>query len=91
MSNVHADPEEIKQFAYHLNKFAMDLRGLKDVTKGKMSHLNQSWKDGENTQFMDKYEQAIKPMENLIQTLDAYSAFLKKKASALEVFLNTKL
>lgn len=91
MSNVHANPEEMKQFAYHLNKFAMDLRGLKDVTKGKMSHLNQSWKDGENTQFMDKYEQAIKPMENLIQTLELYSAFLKKKASTLEVFLNTKL
>lgn len=91
MSNVHGDPEEMKQFAYHLNKFAMDLRGLKDVTKGKMSHLNQSWKDKENAQFMEKYEQAIKPMENLIQTLEAYNAFLKKKASTLEVYLNTKL
>lgn len=91
MSSVNGDPEEMKLFAYHLNKFAMDLRGLKDVTKVKMAHLNQSWKDNENAQYVVKYEQAIKPMDNLIQTLEAHSAFLKKKASILEAFQNTKL
>lgn len=91
MSDVHANPEEMKAFAYHLTKFAMELRGLRDVTKSRMSHLHESWRDNEHTQFIEKYEQAIAPMEPLIQTLDDYSAFLKRKAGALETFLNTRL
>lgn len=91
MADVHGNPDEMRQFAYHLNKLAMDLRGLRDSTRAKMNHLNQSWRDNENVQFVQQFEQDVKPMEKLIETAEKYSAFLKKKASKLDEFINTKL
>ena len=91
MSDVHGNPDEMRQFAYHLNKLAMDFRGLKDSTRAKMNHLSQSWRDNENTQFAQQFEQDIKPLEKLIETAERYSDFLKKKASKLDDFINTKL
>jgi len=91
MSDVHGNPDEMRQFAYHLNKLAMDFRGLKDSTRVKMSQLNQSWRDKENAQFAEQFEQEIKPLEKLIDTAEKYSAFLKKKASKLDDFNNTKI
>lgn len=90
MADVHGNPDEMRQFAYHLNKLAMDFRGLKDATRAKMNHLCQSWRDNENAQFAQQFEQEIKPLEKLIQTAEEYSNFLKKKAATLDVYLNTK-
>jgi len=90
MSDVHGNPDEMRQFAYHLNKLAMDFRGLKDSTRAKMSHLNQSWRDKENAQFAQQFEQEVKPLDKLIQTAEEYSNFLKKKAATLDNYLNTK-
>ena len=91
MSDVHGNPDEMRQFAYHLNKLAMDFRGLRDSTRAKMNHLNQSWRDNENAQFVQQFEQDVKPLEKLIETAEKYSDFLKKKASKLDDFINTKL
>jgi uncharacterized protein YukE len=88
---VQADPEEMKAFAHHLTKFAMDLRGLKTTTTMRRAHLAQSWRDQEHERFVEKYDQAIAPIDPLIQTLDDYSAFLRRKAGALEEFLRTRL
>jgi len=90
MSDVHGNPDEMRQFAYHLNKLAMDLRGLGLTTRVKMNHLSQSWRDNENTQFAQQFEHDIKPLEKIIQTAEEYSNFLKKKAATLDVYLNTK-
>jgi len=68
----------------------MDFRGLKDSTRAKMSHLNQSWRDKENAQFAQQFEQEVKPLDKLIQTAEEYSNFLKKKAATLDNYLNTK-
>jgi len=91
MSDVHGNPDEMRQFAYHLTKLAMDFRGLRDSTRAKMNHLNQSWRDKDNSQFVQRFEQDVKPIEKLIQTAEEYSNFLKKKASTLDNYLNTKL
>lgn len=91
MADVHGNPDEMRQFAYHLNKLAMEFRGLRDSTRSKMNHLNQSWRDNENAQFVQQFEQDVKPLEKLIDTAEKYSAFLKKKASKLDDFINAKL
>lgn len=91
MADVHGNPDEMRQFAYHLNKLAMDFRGLRDSIRVKMNHLNQSWRDNENAQFVQQFEQDVKPLEKLIETAEKYSDFLKKKASKLDDFINTKL
>ena len=90
MSNVHGNPDEMRQFANHLNKLASDLRGLKDSTRAKMNQLSQSWRDNENAQFAQQFEHDIKPLEKLVRTAEEYSSFLKKKAATLDVYLNTK-
>lgn len=90
MSDVIGNPDEMRQFAYHLNKLAMDYRGLRDSTRAKMNHLSQSWRDKENAEFVQQFEQDLKPLDKLIDTAEKYSAFLKRKASKLDEVKNTK-
>lgn len=90
MSQVDGDPDEMRQFASHLNRLADEFRSLKDSTRAKMNHLNQSWRDEENSQFVEQFEQDVKPIDKLIQTAEEYSNFLIKKASTLDIYLNTK-
>lgn len=90
MSDVRGNPDEMRQFAYHLNKLAMDYRGLRDSTRAKMNHLSQSWRDKENAEFVQQFEQDLKPLDKLIDTAEKYSVFLKRKASKLDEVINTK-
>lgn len=87
MAQVHGNPDEMRQFAYHLTKLAMDLRGLRDSTKIKMAHLNETWKDQKNAQFVQRFEEDTKPLEKLILSAEEYSNYLKKKAAELDQFL----
>lgn len=89
--NVVGNPDEMRNFAYHLNKLALDFRGLKDSTRSKMNQLNQSWRDNENALFVQQFEQDLKPLDKLIQSAEEYSNFLKNKASKLDDFINTKM
>lgn len=90
MSDVIGNPDEMRHFAYHLNKLAMDYRGLRDSTRAKMNHLNQSWRDRENAEFVQQFEQDLKPLDRLIETAEKYSAFLKQKAAKLDEVKNIK-
>lgn len=90
MADVHGNPDEMRQFAHHLNRLAIDFLSLRDSTRAKMNQLSQSWRDNENSQFVQQFEQDIKPLEKLIQTSQEYSNFLNKKAATLDVYLNTK-
>lgn len=90
MAGAIVDPEELRKFSYHLQKISMDLRGLKDSTRVKMNHLNQTWKDQENAKFVQQFEQDMKLLDKLMHTAEEYSAFLKRKASSLDPYFNTK-
>lgn len=91
MADAIVNPEELKQFASHLSKVSSEFRQLRETTRSKMSHLNQSWRDGENAKFVQQFEQDIKPLEKLIQTAEEYSSFLKRKAASIEPYFNTRL
>lgn len=90
MAGAIVDPEELRKFSYHLQKVSMDLRGLKDSTKVKMNHLSQSWKDNENAKFIQQFEQETKMLDKLIHIAEEYSNFLKRKASSLDPYFNTR-
>lgn len=91
MSDVHGNPDEIRLFATHLRQFSSNLGELRGATLSRMADLNQSWKDRENSEFVDRYREVIGPLDPLIATLDEYAAFLVRKAAALDSYLNTKL
>lgn len=90
MSDVYANPDEMRQFAYHLRKLATDFIGLKDSTRAKMNYLNETWRDNENALFTQRFEQDLKPLDRLIETAEEYGNFLVRKASALDTYLNEK-
>lgn len=90
MPDVHVNPDELRQFAAHLKKLATELTALRNLTKAKANHLSQSWRDNENKQFAMQFDRDIKPIERLIKTAEEYSQFLKRKATAVDVYINTK-
>ncbi len=87
MSDVRANPNDLRDFAKHLKKSSEDLQRLRNTTKAKMQQLNQSWRDQENARFVEQFEQEMKSLEKLTKTAEDYSKFLTRKAEALEAYL----
>ncbi len=90
MTKIVIEPEELHRFAAHLMQFQMRLNELKTETRGKMNHLNETWRDQENAKFVQQFEQDMKPLEKLIHTAEEYSQFLKRKASSTDHYFNTQ-
>jgi len=91
MSDVHANPEEMRAFATHLVQFSQEVEHLHATTVSRMSQLNESWRDQENAEFVARYHQVVQPLIPLIEALQEYSLFLHRKSAALDEFLNMKL
>ncbi len=91
MSDVHGNPDEMRQFAYHLTKFSMDLRTMDSQTKAKMNQLNQTWRDRKSQEFTEKYHNTVRALPPLIETLEGYSAYLKEAAALLDEFLKKRI
>jgi WXG100 family type VII secretion target len=88
MSQIHVNPEEMRAFAAQLKRFSNELQASLKQTEGRLEHLNQSWRDQENAKFAQKFRQATKALHPLIQQMQEYEVFLKKKAKAADVYRN---
>jgi len=90
MSQVNVNLDELRKFAYFLNKLSMDLRTNHTITLYKMNHINDTWRDVENKKFMERFQKDLQPLKQLITTMEEYSRFLERKANALEKYLNSR-
>lgn len=91
MTGVNGNPDEMRQFAAHLIKFAADIKTLDSQTKARMNHLAQSWKDKKSQEFTEKYHNTVKALPPLLETLEGYSVYLKEAAAILDDFLKKRI
>lgn len=91
MANAIIDPEELRKFSYHLQNVSRDIKGLKESTRAKMNHLNQTWRDNENSKFVQQFEQDIKQLDKLIHTAEEYANFLKRKADSTQPYFDSRM
>jgi uncharacterized protein YukE len=85
VSEVHADPEKLKQFAKTLMSLADQLQ---QVTRSMSRALdNSGWQDAERQRFEQDFKQTVKSLSQFTEKLKGqYAPVLQKKAAALEQY-----
>jgi uncharacterized protein YukE len=85
LSEVHADPEKLKQLAKTLTSSADQLQ---QVARALSRALDSSgWQDAERQRFEQDFKQTVKALSQFTDKLNGqYAPVLQKKAAALEQY-----
>lgn len=87
MSNVKATPEELRRFAQNLRVMSGILNENFTVLKRHGEHINETWGDSVNRQFMEVFGKQCKDIFLIAESMDEYSRFIDKKTELLEQYL----
>lgn len=90
MSRAVVDPEQVRNFARHLDKSTSAIRGQKSATIAGFARLHETWRDEKYARFEPVFVEAMKLVERYVEQSDQYSIFLKKKAALAQKFLDQR-
>jgi WXG100 family type VII secretion target len=87
MSKANVDPAELRRFATDLKRFTDEIESLMGQLHGRMNNLEASWRDQEQKKFAEAFQQTTKALAAFVETATEHSAFLNKKATAIDQYL----
>jgi len=90
MSKAIVDPAELRRFAMDLKRFNANLQGQMTVLAGRLGSLGQSWRDQENTKFVEEFESTMKVLGRFVDASEQHIPFLLRKAEKIEEYLNQR-
>ena len=88
MAQAIMDPEEVRRFAEELKRFNEDVSTRTSSLQARFSALGNTWKDQEHTKFAEEFEGMMKSLRKFIETSQAHSPFLLRKARRIEEYLD---
>lgn len=87
MTQAVADPDELRQFAANLNRFAEELRQRSSLLAAQMNQLEQTWRDEQQRKFSGEFQDQMRQLQRLIQTTEEHVPYLVRKAEQLDSYL----
>ena len=87
MSNVKATPEELRKFAQNLRIMSGVLEENFSTLKRHGEHINETWGDNINRQFMEKFSKQCQDIFKIAESMEEYSRFIDMKTGILEEYL----
>ena len=90
MSKAHVDPAELRRFAVDLKRFTGEIESLMGQLHGRMNALGATWRDQEQKKFAEALQQTTRALSLFVEAAGVQSAFLNKKAAAIEAYLNQR-
>ena len=90
MAKANVDPAALRQFAKDLSRFSNDLEALMSSLWGKMSALEQTWRDQEQKKFAEAFESTAKVLSAFVEDSKQHASQLAKKASLIEEYLKQR-
>ncbi len=90
MSKAIVDPAELRRFALDLKRFNANLQSQMTVLAGRLNSLGQSWRDQENTKFVEEFESTMKVLARFVDASEHHIPFLVRKAEKIEDYLNQR-
>ncbi len=90
MSKANVDPAELRRFATDLKRFTDEIESLMGQLHSKMNSLEGSWRDQEQKKFAEAFQQTTKALAAFVETAGEHSAFLNKKAAAIDQYLRQR-
>jgi WXG100 family type VII secretion target len=90
MSKANVDPADLRRFALDLKRFTDEIQSLVGQLHSRMNSLEGTWRDQEQKKFSEAFSQTAKALASFIETSGEHSAFLNKKAAAIEQYLRQR-
>lgn len=86
MSNVRADITELEIFEQHLRKASQALSEDYARLRNHMSRIDDSWKDRENSKFMEDFIPKADLIFKISEQMVEYSKFIRHKTDILKAY-----
>lgn len=86
MSQVYANPQEIRNFQQALRQFNGEVQTSTTRVHSQLNSLASTWRDAEYQRFSQELETVLKTFERYLQSADSYVRHLDQKARALESY-----
>jgi uncharacterized protein YukE len=90
MSKANVDPAELRRFALELKRFTEEIEALVGQLHGRMTSLEDSWRDQEQKKFAEAFAQTTKALAVFVEAAGEHAVFLNKKAAAAEQYLKQR-
>ncbi|MCO8120477.1 WXG100 family type VII secretion target [Stieleria sp. TO1_6] len=87
MNQAVVDPEQLRQFASHLHRFAEDLKERSTALGTQMNQLEQTWRDEQQRKFAGEFSDQLRQLSRMIQATEQHIPYLLRKAEQIETYL----
>ena len=87
MNQAVVDPEQLRQFAGHLHRFAEEMKQRSSGLASQMNQLEQTWRDEQQRKFADEFTTQMRQLTRLIQTTEQHVPYLMRKAEQIDAYL----
>ncbi len=87
MSQAVVDPEQLRQFAAHLHRFAEEMKQRSSGLASQMNQLEQTWRDEQQRKFSEEFTAQLRQLSRLIQSTEQHVPYLLRKAEQIDAYL----
>ncbi len=87
MNQAVVDPEQLRQFAGHLHRFAEEMKQRSTGLASQMNQLEQTWRDEQQRKFAEEFTIQMRQMTRLIETTEQHVPYLMRKAEQIDAYL----
>lgn len=87
MSQAVVDPEQLRQFAAHLHRFAEEMKQRSSGLASQMNQLEQTWRDEQQRKFSEEFIAQMRQLSRLIQSTEQHVPYLLRKAEQIDAYL----
>ncbi len=87
MNQAVVDPEQLRQFAGHLHRFAEEMKQRSAALGAQMNQLEQTWRDEQQRKFAEEFTVQMRQLTRLIQTTEQHVPYLMRKAEQIDAYL----
>ena len=87
MSQAVVDPEQLRQFASHLHRFAEELTQRSAMLGSQVNQLEQTWRDEQQRKFAEEFNDQMRQLTRLIKTTEEHVPYLLRKAEQIDAYL----
>ena len=87
MNQAIVDPEQLRQFASHLHRFAEEMKQRSTGLASQMNQLEQTWRDEQQRKFAEEFTMQMRQLTRLIQTTEQHVPYLMRKAEQIDAYL----
>jgi uncharacterized protein YukE len=87
MNQAVVDPEQLRQFAAHLHRFAEELKQRSTGLATQMNQLEQTWRDEQQRKFAEEFNGQLRQLTRLIKSTEEHVPYLMRKAEQIDAYL----